>query len=322
MAVRNRRIGTASHCETVRLVHRREGAALIISILVMLVLDCVVVGTLHLALLEQRMANTGAGTMRLRLASEGAARRGLAAWTPAVDSLEVADLPVPLTSSTSPDGLLARTTVRRVSAAAWLIEAQARQPVPGTGRATASLLVLPPPLAPHLQPAVAAVAATAVSITSSAVVRADRTGACVAPGDAVLVPDPAAFTLAGAALVDGAIRELSPATDLAGDADRLFAGADSILTDGTHVDGYHSGALFVDGSLTIATGSHVAGLIVVDGDVLIEPGARVAGALHASGSVTIAGELAMDGCAALDAIDDAGLRFARPFPGRAWLPGF
>jgi hypothetical protein len=125
----------------------RSGGALALVIVVMLILDCVVLGTIHLAMLERSLAGNATLVLRTRLAAEGAAATALAPWQRRLDSLAVGATAT-LPPATTADGISVSVTVDRLSATLLLVRAVATVTQPMTAQATASALFLPPVL-PH-----------------------------------------------------------------------------------------------------------------------------------------------------------------------------
>ena len=88
------------------------------------------------------------------------------------------------------------------------------------------------------------------------------------------------------------------------------------------VEGPGAGLLAVDGDLAFANGVSWTGLVVVSGDVTFEPGAGLLGLVRAGGGVTIGDNAVVDGsaCAALKALGTAAsLLRPIPVPTRSWI---
>ena len=89
---------------------------------------------------------------------------------------------------------------------------------------------------------------------------------------------------------------------------------------GTRVDGRGAGVLIVNGDLVVSAGSSWTGLVIAEGDVTLAGGSLVTGLLRAGGSITVEAGASVDGsaCAALEALRNATV-LARPvdLPGRA-----
>src|SRR5690606_25841825 len=113
---------------------RRPGAALILAIVIVVVIQCLVVGTLHLAMQEHRLATNGATTLRLRLAAEAALRTAPDRWRPALDSLAMGTADS-VHAVVSPDGMIRSAGVVRIDTALYLISGTAAESAPRSGRA-------------------------------------------------------------------------------------------------------------------------------------------------------------------------------------------
>ena len=88
------------------------------------------------------------------------------------------------------------------------------------------------------------------------------------------------------------------------------------------VEGQGAGVLAVDGDLSFADGVSWTGLVLVSGDVTMEPGAGLLGLVRAGGTVTLAENAVVDGsaCAALEALKTASsLARPIPLPARSWI---
>lgn len=308
----------------------RSGAALIVALLVMLVLDCIVLGTMHLAMLERRLATNAVDVLRLRLAAEGTVRESLGHWSAAVDTLSPDDAPIRFFTTVTRDGLPVNVDAFGTAADAWLLRAESRLLRPygngdyaSAGRAAAALLVRPPALAPALKPATAAItAAGPLRVRSGAAVTA-LGGPCDAgPTHALRVASASSVELDAGAVIEGSVTSLSPDTDVPGHRDRLFARADSVYDTDLRLDRDFAGALLVQGTLSIAADVSVTGFVVVGGDLIVEAGASITGAVHVAGSTILEGAVVHDSCTADAAIDNAHLRTPRAFTERAWLPAF
>lgn len=310
---------------------RRPGTALLLTLLAVLVLDCVILGTLHLAILEDRLARNAGAALRLRLAAEGAARMAAAHWSEAAESLEPGGEPLLLLSGTAPDGDLHDVSLIRVNGGVFLLEATARQPAPGFGRRHASLLLKAPALPPSVRAVVAALATPGpVRIGAGASIGALVVPGCEETGTTALLvagfDDVEPWPHAG---VEGEIALLEPVTDVTAHHERM-AGAlqDPPHPSATVVSGdlllEHdaAGVLVVGGDLVIAAGVRFTGFILVGGVLTVEEGAVLDGAAHAAGGAEIGGTLRLDVCAANDALADVGSRRPRVLSARAWIPAF
>jgi hypothetical protein len=305
--------------------HRR-GSALLIAVLFLLIIDGVVLGTLHLAMLERRLATSIEVALRLRLAAEAAAAATLARWHAGIDSLLPGDPPLLLEGSPTPDGMATQTQVEALEGGPFLVRAVAREPGPRHGVAAAALLVLPPPL-----PLAAGAAAAALSayelLPGSGIVRATDDCPLDSMPVALRLADLASLGRASAMTVSGPILQLDTARSLIRYLPRIIASpaADSLVLRVTgDVDSGESldGVIVVSGSLKLEAGADVRGLLIVAGDLTIEDGAQVVGAVHVAGAATVHGAVMLDGCAVTAAVRNAGLEQPLPLRHRPVVPAF
>lgn len=302
---------------------RRSGAALILALLTIILLDCVVLGTLHIALQEHRIGSNRRTVLQLRLDAEGGIRRALASWSTAIDTMPAggaARMNVPV-----PAPPIASVQVERLADQLFLLESVATEPPPRVGRSTASMLVRPPALPPAVDPAPAPVSAVGpIHVRASAVVDVNPPGACTAaaPPYSILASSPAITFDPGASVnaPAGAALHRPLTSSLARLA--ALAPAHSIASADTTIAASAAGALIAQGDVTIAPGATFGGLLVARGSITVAGGAAVQGAVHAGGGVTIDGTVQWDPCAVAAAIAAAGLDLARPAAPRAWLPSF
>jgi hypothetical protein len=298
----------------------------------LLVIDCVVLGTVHLALLEQRLAGNAVAALRLRLAAESAARTAAVPWLPAFDSLPDGGARQ-LKVGAGPAGLIVQARIERLSTELFLVRAEANEPAPAPGRAAAALLLLPPVLPFGVDPAPAALSASGAYVggaVDAGEVEAGTADCASGEAAAILIGHADALLLASSAALDGAVGVLDdPLTDRARLA-RIVAtaanAADGVLLRFAPADlrfeGAGSGVLMVAGSLTVGAGAAFTGLVIVGGQLLVEEGARVRGAVHAAGHAEIHGTLTFDACSVATAVDRARLDMPRPHAHRAWIPAF
>jgi hypothetical protein len=267
---------------------RRSGASLALALAMLVLIECVVVGTLHLAMLERQLASSAAAVLRLRLAAEAALADASTMWPPAADSLVAGGSGIQLFDRRGRDGLRVTASLRCTVSGACIIRSTAAEPPAGNGAATAAMLVLPPLLPPLLDHAVLHARMGATEPDAAAHVHAvllrlaagqsrlrGRSGVVVMSMDA----DPGADSLPGAGVI--------------------FAAGDLRLPAGTRF----TGAVFVDGTLTADAGAEVAGLVVAR---------AVAGS----------GLLVQDAAAARAVISAAGLQRSDPVHGRSLVPSF
>lgn len=308
----------------------RAGTALIAAIVVLFILECVVLGTLHLALLETRIADNVAAALRLRLAAASVAHATLAAWPAAADSLEP-HTHVAIPAPRSADGLDVAVTVERLAPSLFLITAVSRQPAPRHGRASAGLLAMPPALPPGFTPAPAALSASEPPVIGAdgRVSGTPVSGECVERGPAMLLPLNAPLTPDVYGAADGGIGILddadAPAVIVARIAAALRASADSavLFVDGDYqLPQTFDGIAVVTGDVHIAAGSRFRGLLFAGGTLLLDADATFSGAAHVAGLARIDGVLTFDPCIALDALATTRLARARTVSGRSSIPTF
>jgi hypothetical protein len=118
---------------------RRDGGSLMLVIIVMLVLDCVILGTLHLAMLEHRLAANTQQALHLRLAAEAAAATALDPWLPRFDSLP-AGAPLLLPVLAYPGGVHVTASVESLGPVLVMVRAVATPDAPRYGTASAARL--------------------------------------------------------------------------------------------------------------------------------------------------------------------------------------
>lgn len=304
----------------------RPGAALVMALLLIVVLDCIVLGTLHLSLQEHRIASNHAAALSLRLEAESAVRRASARWSVVFDTMPAGAhhrlaLPAPATPRT-------RLHIERVHTHLFLIDALTAEPLPRVGRAAARLLVTPPAVPPGLDPSLAPLSATGtVHVGPTGTLSAAAPASCPA-GTALhaalvrrlsdLSIDPAArFDAPGGVL--GA-DDVSPHFDriaalAAALSIRLVSSGDTVLS------GTVSGVVISHGDLTLAAGAVFDGLLIARGRVTVAAGAAVRGAVH-GGSAIVDGSITWDPCTVAAARTAARLDRPAPTGPRSWLPSF
>lgn len=284
----------------------RPAAALPTAIVVLLALNCVVVGTFHIALLERRVAANAATALRLRLAagSDAAAHAALtnAAW----DTLPIGRH-LSLGIRTTTDGDRVAVTLRRLAVTLFLLRAEASLPTPLTGTAARSILLRPPAIPAHIDPAAAGVSSRSLRVPGGGAVVAAEPPSCRTDALTVQPPD--------SSLLATHIRRIH---DLAS----LNPGHSIRIIDGDFtLAGSMSGILIATGNVDVVPGSNVRGVVIAGGTLHIEQGARVTGAAHAADAI-VAGVIEHDACAARSAIRAARLDLPTPAGARAWLPSF
>ena len=304
----------------------RSGAALIFALLLLVVLDCVIIGTVHLAMLERRIADNATAALRLRVAAESIVRATLAAWPDALDTLRTG---VPITGAhgVTADGYVQRASIERLAGDLFAVRGTAEE-TSGTGRSAALLIVTPPAFPPRSELATAAVSVRGTAQVSGSIT-AGPTADCPAnPSVALRVTALDRLAMHEDA-VDGDVAYYPSSDDysvLIPQAIRRLRGHSGgelrIVSGDLHLDAAFNGVLVIDGNLTIPAGVEVTGLILASGTVILETGASVTGALHAGGDVSIPGAVTLDACTVERLIGRTRLMAPRPAPTRAWLPAF
>lgn len=268
----------------------RIGASLAATLAALILIECVILGTLHLAMAERRVASAATDLLRLRLAADAALAEAALLWPAAASDLErgadliVLDVP-------AANGLRTRAVLRHLGIGLYLLRATAADPPPGVGHAAATMLLLPPLLPPQFRAQAAADAATAMLAEPGSPLPPDL--------DSVLIR-----------ALDGRHRLMArPGVLLLDDANAV-------------VDGPFQGVVLASGNLLLRAGARVTGVVFAGGTLTVEDGVTLRGAW-------LARALAVDGAlrdtdtdAAEHALAAAGLRRPDPAPGRFRLPGF
>jgi hypothetical protein len=308
---------------------RRSGAALAAVLVVLLVIDCVVLGTMQLALLEQRMAENGLLALRLRVAARSAAHLATARWDPALDAVlqgETLARQVPPPDSTFD----VRVVVERTAPALFVVRARVQLAASPHAAASAALLVVPPLLDSRFDVATAALTAQYLQVADGGGIAA-AADACTPGGvRAVGLTAGDGAGLAADDRIAGAVESLPPDSAMAAAFQRIVDVARHVvdstgslvsLTDSSvHLEHAAGGVHVVLGDAVVA--APFEGLILVGGDVIIEPAGSVRGAVHALGSARVAGHVVLDGCLVHASLAGAGLSRARLLPARPVLPAF
>lgn len=316
----------------------RSGAALILALLILVMLDCIVIGALHLSLQEHRIGTSRSVLLRLRLEAESGARLALGQWSTRIDSMPIGNQH--RIAVTVGRAVTADVHIERLGEYLFLAHSTAAETAPRVARASARLLVSPPPLPPGIDPAEAPLsAAGTVHVLSTGALRLPDPTACVPASSttyAALVTHPFTWIVDAGARVDAPSGTLiQPSVSTAFDriaglarsrAAVTIAPGDTTIRTGTAADSQSVGTgpaphvLIVGGSLTVAAGVALRGLVLSRGAVTLEAGASVDGAVHTGGNATIAGTITLDRCAVARAVDASGLDRPSPSGSRAWLP--
>lgn len=309
-----------------------DGAALVIAIVLTVVIECIVIGTVHLVILERRIADNSALALRLRLAAESTARLAAADWPPVLDSVHAGNPPVTILSARSVDGLDTYGTVERLGDAIYLVRAAAHQPAPHPGRAVAAILVLPPALRHGVEFASAAVSAASAAIGATAAVAAGDQSCGEASFAAVRLTGAALPEIHDAARLDGSVEHISVEASLTLEMPRIARTAEAAAAGGgsgivfsaanAHIAEPTGGVLVAIGDVTIEAAASFHGLIIAGGSLTVEENGTVHGAAHAAGHAAIHGSIQLDACAVLEAVRHSAFDRPRPLPGRPWLPAF
>lgn len=294
----------------------RPGIALVLALVLLVVLECIVLGVIETARMQHRLAANRARALDARHLAEGAVRRALVEWP-------LEPLADPLTIARDIAGATLRQTFTPLPGGLVLLEAEAAARPSGRIRHTAALLARAPVLAAGDDPGAAALTAATATLNPSAVVGVGPTGECTGTPPAAVRTAGAALVLPGAAVSGGieeySSHELSPRSVLeraAADPHLHVAEGDTMLTADA------SGLLAAQGAVALAAGVRFRGLIIGGGDVEIAADASVSGAIWVGGTGRVGGALFHDACAVEDAVRSARLRSARPLRGRAWVPAF
>lgn len=308
----------------------RRGAALVVAIVVLVVIDCIVVGTVHLAILERRLADNGALALRLRLAAESAARLAAADWSAAIDSIMQGDAPTITSMMRTADGFDTHSTVERLNDGLFLVRATARQPAPGPGRANAAILVVPPAFRHDTDPAAAALTAATALIGAAGTVDTGHAECGDADAMAVRLTGARAPDVHDDASLNGAAVYMVPDESLVRDLPRVAAAIAAAAPHDlmTFVDGDvlidedMAGVLVATGGITIAAATTFRGLLIGGGSLTIDPTAALHGAAHVAADAAIHGLVRLDTCAIDDVVRATALHRPRPLPERPWIPAF
>ncbi|HSJ26103.1 MAG TPA: hypothetical protein VK929_15605 [Longimicrobiales bacterium] len=263
---------------------RRSGASLAVALAALVLIECVIIGTLHLALLERRLVAGSADVLRLRLAAEAALAHAAATWPDAAESLPPDGRQLTVLDDISPDGVVLRASVQRIGPALYLLRSSASLPAPAHGQASAESLLLPPVLPPEF--------------------------------DAAEWTDPPEHLLPASRADTLLLRVLS-------NLPYLESGARvRTLEPGASLAEVVDGVVVAAGDLRVTASGSVAGMLFVAGTLHLEDGARLAGAVIARSFLDDGAGFDPLPEVAQQATDRAGLGLPRPAPGRARIPAF
>lgn len=315
---------------TLRGPRARRGAALVVAIVLLVVIDCIVIGTVHLAILERRVADNGALALRLRLAAESGVRLAAAQWPPAFDSILPGDAPLAAAVIRTVDGLETYGTVERLGGELYLVRATAQRPAPHAGRAAAAMLVLPPAVRHGLDPAAAALTAATVHVGATGVIDTGDQECGNGEAAAVLLLGGVAPVVHDGASLNGSVEYIGEDRSLARDMPRIaaaLAGTDgrngtTFVAGDVHVTETMNGVLAATGDITITAHASFHGLLISGGSLTIEESGSLRGAAHAYHDAAIHGFIQLDACSVRDAAWAAELHRSRPLPSRPWIPSF
>jgi hypothetical protein len=308
----------------------RPGAALVVAIVVLVVIDCIVAGTVHLAILERRLADNAALALRLRLAAESSARLAAAAWSPGLDSILPGDAPTITSMTRTADGLDTYSTVERLNDGLFLVRATAQQPAPHPGRANAAILVIPPAFRHGIDPAAAALTAATALIGATGTIDTGAPECADRNATAVRLTGGMAPTVHDDASLDGAVEYIGEAESLTRDLPRVEAAIAAatphdlitFVEGDVMIDEDMDGVLVATGGVTITAATTFRGLLIGGGSLTIDEMAALHGAAHVAAHATIQGLVRLDTCTIHDIVLATLLHRPRPLPERPWIPAF
>jgi hypothetical protein len=311
-------------------LQNRPGVALAAAIVVLILIECIVAGMVHIVMIERRSSANAELALRARLAAASAAAAAAAAWAPAMDSLGTAGSAVLLDGVGPIAGLDVRTDVERLADGLFLVRAVASRTSPPVARAADAILVVPPAFHIGADPAGAALSAASVVLESGAIVDAGNRECATEDAAAVRVTSGHQPSLEPGALVVGSTMLVDSAASLVRDMARVRVAAAAAVGDGVvhassdllRLAAAFDGVIVAAGDLILEQGAHVRGLVLVGGQLFLEAGALIEGAAHVRLAAQIAGEIRFDGCLARNVALDAALHRPRPFKTRSRVPAF
>jgi hypothetical protein len=133
-----------------RALSNRSGISLASVLAALVLIQCVVAGLLHMAILERQVVAAGESSVRSRFAAETALARAAAAWPAAADTMRPAGSPLQLLD-THGHGYRLQASLHRLGSPLYLLRASAAE-ARGHGSATVAMLLVPPILPPSFVP--------------------------------------------------------------------------------------------------------------------------------------------------------------------------
>lgn len=299
----------------------RAGVVLVLTLLALLVLECVAAAAFHLATEQVRISRNQERLLQLEAAARAAAAARIAAWPDSFPIPAAAGTTVGLLSAdveTAP-GISTSLTLESLGNGLVLLRSLA---VTGLGERRAIGLVLR-----ERQPGEYLAALEAVASARRAV----GAGSSVSPTPSSSCPDAAAQdTLPALALTDtvgspGArLLAITPVPYvLAGIDLRALPAAATVHAGNLRIDDTEGhGVLVVIGDLELAPDARFDGLVIVTGSITLRGGAIIAGAVRAGGELLIdGGSIRYEPCVLLPLFATRALR--GPFPaGTHWYLPF
>jgi hypothetical protein len=134
------------------LLSARPGASLALALCVLVVIECVILGTFHLALLERQLAHNSSAALRLRLAADATLAFAAASWDEAAEDAIANHRSSTLWRGEPAQGISGVAVLHPVGGHAALLRAEVREDPPAAGVASAAALLLPPLLPPAFRP--------------------------------------------------------------------------------------------------------------------------------------------------------------------------
>jgi hypothetical protein len=242
------------------ILRHRSGASLAVTLCALVLIECVILGTLHLALLERQLASSGAAALRLRMAADAALAVAAGGWDEAADRAHVRGADRVVWRGAAGTGIAGSVVMHPANSLTVLLRSEVWEESPGAGVASAAMLLLPPLLPPAYDPAVPLNAAATDSLIH-------RVLAGLAAG-----PAPGVRVLDDDAVIDGAL------------AGVVVARGNLRLAHGAEVFGFvlAAGLLTIDDGASL-TGAAVARYINAAGESFTEDPTAALAAAEAAG---------------------------------------